>query len=463
MTSVRAAIAGVCVAALAGCASVAPVRVDVAGKAAEFRARSIGDAELTAFARRARGDAFSWPPAVLGVRDLDLIAIYDAPAIATARARWAAARAAIRTARAIPNPKLTLDPAYVAGGGAAPPFFLAGTLIQLIETANKRPLRVARAEYSAESARLQTTTAAWTAIARVDGAAIDYAAARARGAALDEQAMVQGQVVETATKRLAVGLGSSIELTVARTALTRATLDRQAALAAEVDALHRLAEAVGLPQAALPMDRLALGLDVAPLPESFLLSARDAAPLRRADVLSGVADYAASVIEARLQNAARVPNLDIGPSVEYDQGTKRWGVSVGAALPIFNRNAGPIAEAEAQRRVAAGQLLETQATAIGEIDRGVAAYRQAVQALAVADRLVTGLSRQLAAQRRLLQAGQVGRADVLTAQGDLALAKLGRTDALANLARARLAIEIAAQATSDGFDPAALLIELDAK
>lgn len=463
MISARAAIAGVCVVTLAGCASVAPVRVDVARKAAEFQARTVSDEGLTAFAQRVRGDGRVWPPATLTLRDLELIAIYDAPAIATARARWDAAQAAIRTASALPNPTLSLDPAYVTGGGAAPPFFLASTLIQLIETAGKRPLRVAKARYAAESARFQTATAAWTAIARVDGAALDVAAARARIAALDEQASVQAQVVETAAKRLAVGLGSSVELTIARTALTRATLDRQTALATEVDALHRLAEAVGLPQSALPMDRLALSLDVEPLPDIFIASARDATPLRRADVLSAVADYSASTIETRFQRAARVPNLEVGPSVEYDQGTKKWGVSVAGALPIFNRNGGPIAEADAQLRVAGGQLLEVQAAAIGEVDRAVAAYRQAVQGLEVADRLVSEQSRQLAAQRRLLGAGQAGRADVLTVQGDLAVAKLGRADALAALARARLAVVIAAQATSDAFDPSALLTELDTK
>lgn len=404
-----------------------------------------------------------WPPTALSLRDLDLIAIYDAPNVATARARWDVARAAIQTANALPNPTLSLNPAYVTDGGAAPPYFLAGTLIQLIETAGKRPLRVAKAGYAAESARLQAVSAVWTTIARVDGAAIDMAAARARAAALDEQASVQAQVVETATKRLALGLGSSVELTVARTALTRATLDRQAALAAEVDASHRLAEAVGLSQSALPVDRLVLGLDASALPDRFLNSARDATPLRRADVLSGVADYAASVIDTRLQRAARTPNLEVGPSIEYDQGTRKWGASISGALPIFNRNGGPIAEADAQQRVAGDQLLETQTAAIGEVDRAVGAYQQAVRGLAAADRLVDEQSRQLAAQNSLLRAGQAGRADVLAVQGDLALARLGRADALATLARARLAIEIAAQATSDGFDPAARLTELDGK
>ena len=463
MSSLRAAIAIICAAALAGCASVSPVRIDVAGKAAGFRARSLDDAGLAAFVKQAKGDATVWPPAALSLRDLELIALYDAPAISTARAKLDAARAAIRTARAIPNPTLTLDPAYVTGGGAAPPFFLASTLIQLIETAGKRPLRVAKAEYFAESARFQLAAAAWQAVARVDGAAIDLAAARARIAALDEQVAVQGDVLDTAAKRLAVGLGSSVELTIARTALTRATLERQTARAAEIDAIHRLAEALGLPETALPVDRLSVDLAGPRLADTFLLAARDGAPLRRADVLGGVADYAASVVETRLQGAARVPNLEIGPSVEYDQGTKKWGVSVAAALPIFNRNGGPIAEAGAQRRVAEGQLLEVQANAIGEVDRAATAYRQAIEGLAVADRLVAEQSRQLGAQRRLLTAGQAGRGDVLAVQGDLALARVGRADALATLARARLAVEVAAQAVGDGFDPAAFLTGLDEK
>lgn len=463
MTIVRTAILSIAAASVAGCASVAPVSVDVAGKAADFRARSLADPGLAALARRARGDSAVWPPAIFRQRDLDLIALHGAPTIATAQARLAAARAAIRTAGAIPNPTLTFNSAYATGAGGASPFILASTLIQLIETAGKRPLRVAKAQYLAESARFQVAAVAWQAVARVDSAAIDLAAARARIVALNQQASVQEQVVDTAVKRLEIGLGSSVELTIARTALTRATLDREAARAAEVDAVHRLAEALGIPEAALPLDRLAIDLDDPPLSEDFLAAARDAAALRRADVLGGVADYSANVVEARFQHAGRVPNLDIGPTVDYDQGTKKWGVSVAAALPIFNRNSGPIAEAEAQRKVAESQLLETQATAIGEVDRTVAAYRQAVQGLAVADRLVAEQSRRLTAQRELLRGGQVGRAEVLTIEGDVALANVGRVDALATLARARLAVEVAAQATADGFDPAQIFTELDVK
>lgn len=457
MSTVRAAVTGICMTAVAGCASVPPVHVDVAGKAAEFRTRSLGDPGLAAFMRSARGTDRSASDARFDLRSLELIALYDAPSLAIARAKWNAAKAAIRTAGAIPNPMLTLDPAFVTGGGSAPPFFLAATLIQLVETAGKRPLRIAKAQYSAEAARFQIMTAAWQTIARVDGAAIDLAAARAKIAALDQQAVVQQLVVDTAQKRLAVGLGSSVELTVARTALTHSTLDRETVRAAKIDAFHRLVEALGVPENALPLERLDLELVSPPLSADFLHAARDAAALRRADILGGVADYATSIIESRLQKAGRVPNVEIGPSVEYDQGTKKWGVSVAGAIPIFNRNGGPIAEAQAQQRVAENQLLETQASAIGEVDRAIATYRQAVEGLAVADRLVSEQFRQLAAQRKLLAAGQSGRADMLSAQSDLALAQVGRADALATLTRARLAVELAAQAKSDGFDPASLI------
>jgi len=397
------------------------------------------------------------------LRDLDLIAVYEAPGIATALARADAARAAIRTATAIPNPTLTFNPASVTGGGDAPPFFLAATLIQLIETAGKRPLRIAKARYLAESARFQAAAEAWRTVARVDTAAIDFAAARTKMVALDEQASIQRDLLDTAAKRRAVGLGSSVEMNLARTALTRFALDREATRAAEVEAIHRLAEAIGLDEAALPMDRLAMDLQRPPLPEAFLRSASDSAAVRRADVLESVADYAASVVEVGVQRAGRVPNVELGPSVEYDQGTKKWGASVGVALPIFNRNGGPIDEAEARRHIAQGQLSEVQASAIGEIDRTIAAYRQAAIALSVADRLIAGLSRQLAAQRKLVGAGQSGLADVLNAKADVALARVGRADALATLARARLAVEVAAQVTSDGFDPIQLLPALDTR
>lgn len=441
---------------LAACAPIAPVQVDTAGAAWAFRARSLADPVLVEAARK-RGDATAWPPARLTRRDLDLIAITEAPALPTALARWDAARAAVRTAGAIPNPTLSLNPAYISGGGGGPPLFLATTLIQLIETANKRPLRIAKTEYRAEAARLQVASTAWMVIAEVRGAAIDVSAARDRLAALDQQIAIQRDLADTAAKRLAVGLGSSVELTVARTALTRAVIDRAATAAAEVEAQNRLARALGLPVAALSGAPLDFGLEAPSLSEQFLATAAARAPLRRADVLAGIADYSASIVEFRLQNATRIPNVELGPSVEYDQGTNKWGLSVAVAPPIFNRNAGPIAEASAQERVAASQLLETQATAIGEADRAVAAYRQALAGVVVADRLVVDQQKQVLAQQRLLATGETGRADLLTGRANLAVARLGLVDARTALARARLAVEVAAQAMSDGSDPLTLI------
>src|SRR5258708_38641379 len=54
-------------------------------------------------------------------------------------------------------------------------------------------------------------------------------------------------------------------------------------------------------------------------------------------------------------------------------------------LPLFNRNQGPIAEAEARRKEAAAIFLEKQAKVIADSERALALYVAALKELAEAD------------------------------------------------------------------------------
>ncbi len=60
--------------------------------------------------------------------------------------------------------------------------------------------------------------------------------------------------------------------------------------------------------------------------------------------------------QAAAERSARIPDLSVGVFAdrEYDKDT--LGVSLGIEIPLWNRNNGPIAEAEAQQRKAAAEL-----------------------------------------------------------------------------------------------------------
>ena len=249
-----------------------------------------------------------------------------------------------------------------------------------------------------------------------------------------------------------MGLGSSLELVTARSVLTRATLDRQATSVALTETLHQLAIAAGIPAAQLTLDRLALPSLTRPLPPDFAARVRGAAPLNRADLLARLADYAASDATVRLQLAGRAPNFDVGPGFEYDQGNRKWGVSLAVALPIFNQNGGAISEALSTRRQAADQFTAAQAAIIGEVDRATAAYEQSTTSLQVAEQLYAEHAVRARIQETLFARGEIDKLELLVVRSELAAAVTARADAQGTVAKAALAVEAAGQLAVDEVD-----------
>jgi len=444
---------------LAGCAPPQPVELSAAEAAAQFRTRRLDDEGLRDLASRPAVGFSSWPPALFDARALDLAALYFNPALQVARARWQVADAAVVTADQIPNPTFNVSPLYVTNAvGGEVPWFLTAGLIQIIETAGKRGVRVARAKYLAEATRLDARNITWETIGRVNGALLALAAARTRIAAIDRQVAAQTDLTDIAEKRLIAGLGSRLELLAARTALNRARLDRQAAETALAEAHNLLAQAVGVPVDALPLDRIAANNPDEPLTADFEKSVRQQAVLNRADLLARLADYAASDMALQAELANRYPNLELGPAFEYDKGAQQWGLSLTAAIPIFNRNEGPIAEALAHRRQAGDEFIALQASVIGDIDRAIAAYDSAQRSFAVADALAARQRAQLPAQEALFAHGETDRLELLAARVERANAELVRADAQAALAKARLAVQLAGHRFVNGFDPGPLVL-----
>lgn len=442
----------------ASCATTPSTPVAPATTAATFRARALDDPGLAALAARAGFPA--WPPERLDGRALALVALQNGQAVQLARAKWRVAQAAVLTAGQRPNPTLTVNPAYATSiGPGAIPYLLAATLVQLVETGGKRPLRIEAARYRAEAARLDLLGAGREAAQSVESLLLDLSASQARLAALDAQLTAYAGLVEAAEKRLAVGEASSVELLAARATLRRATLDRHTTAATQADTLHQLAIAIGLPAERIPLPRLALPRLNAAVPPGFIANARATAPLNRADLLARLADYAAADADLRSQLAGRTPNAELGPSFEYDQGEKKWGVTLAVGLPVFNANGGPIAEASAQRQQTERTFTTAQAAVIGELDRAAEAYRQAVLALAVAERLYADQARRARAQETLFARGEIDRVELLTARAELAAQVTGRADAQGAVAKAALAVEAASQLRADGFDPTPLILE----
>jgi outer membrane protein TolC len=182
--------------------------------------------------------------------------------------------------------------------------------------------------------------------------------------------------------------------------------------------------------------------------------ARGIALQSRADVLAALAGYAASEADLRLQVAKQYPDLHVGPAYAWNSGQagdNQWSLGVTLELPILDQNQGPIAEAEARRKLAAAQFLALQAQVVGEIDRAVAGFRVARDQLqAGRDLLATDLQQRKSAEAQI-KAGAGDPLDVLAAQLELSSAALVQLDNEAKLQIAFGALEDALQRPADSI------------
>jgi cobalt-zinc-cadmium efflux system outer membrane protein len=183
------------------------------------------------------------------------------------------------------------------------------------------------------------------------------------------------------------------------------------------------------------------------------------AVLSRSDVRGALAEYAASQSALQLEIAKQYPDIHLNPGYELDQTDNKWSLGVTVELPILNQNQGPIAEARANRAVAAAHFLTVQAAAIGEIDGALAAYAAALQNSATARSLLNNLRQQLESVRKQEQAGEAAPLTLANAEAEYAIGAQSRLDVLIKAQQALGRLEDAAQ--SPLTLPAAALKEVE--
>jgi outer membrane protein TolC len=369
-------------------------------------------------------------------------AVRNHPDVAMARAQYATAKAAVRTAGERPNPTLLLTPQIVT-----PLDWMAGTygveLDWTFETAGKRAKRgdVARANVNAAACRVVDAT--WKVRAAVRKAMLDLHAAERRASLLAAAIAKQEELLKLIDARVKAGAVSHIEMAQPRLLLVQ--LRMQQADAGKSAALARasLAEALGMSTAGLGDARFSFAAFEST--KGLSSSHRRAALTHRADVLAALSDYAAAEAALRLEIAKQYPDIHLNPGYQLDAGANKWGLGIGLTLPILNQNKGAIGEAEAKRREAAAKFNVVQAKALAECDRAAASVNAARVKLATADNLIAEQQRQFETEKRLVAAGEGDKLTLLTAEVERATTEITRLDAATELQAALGAIEEATQ------------------
>lgn len=418
---------------LVGCAH-RPVReLQPGATQASLDGRTLGDAGLQRFlAAQGQGAAVaSWD-----VPRFTLAAFYFNPELDVARAQVAEVEAGVVSAAAWPNPTFTFTPGRVVSAPAGVSPWILGYALNLpLELSGKRAARREESRARVTQAGLALASRAWGVHREVREAWLDLRAAEALAelqGRREEWLAAAARLVEV---QVVAGEAPGLRAGEARWVADQSALAANEARRAVAQARSRLAQAVGVPLAALSGISLATWSSSALPSVPALAEARGWAAANRPDLLAALADYAAEQAALQRELSRRFPDFTLGPGYQFDQGQGKWSVGLGLTLPVLDRNQGPIAAAEARRAAAEARFVALQHRVLAEVDRAwaelasIRADEERVQALRLA------LEQQVRRVRAQHAAGDSSRLELVRAEA--ALADQARLEIEVNLRAAR--------------------------
>ena len=433
---------------LAGCAvqRYRPAPIVASAIASRFESRNLADPGLQSFEEQNLGHPVSpWPPKTWDLQTLSLAALYFNPALDSARTRVGATEAALLTAGARPNPSLSVAP------GIPAPYLLTLDFSIPIETAGKRGHRIQAASSLDQAARFDLADSAWTVRSGVRAALLNYILASQTLELFRSEAKARGDQVNILQQILSAGEIPRQDVDLARIELSKTQLTILTTEGQVGEAKAALAAAVGIPVAGLREAQFSWpSIDTPPSAESFLPEeVQRNAVLNRLDVRRSLAQYAAAEAGLQLEIAKQYPDINIGPGYTYEETHSFFTVGFSTTVPLFNRNQGPIAEAEARRKEAAAAFLERQAQVIARSERALAVYAAALKEVAEAESLSRFQETQLEITQQAIRAGAGTQLSLDNVEIQTWVLARARLDALARAQRALGELEDAVQRPLD--------------
>jgi len=363
------------------------------------------------------------------------------PQLAVARAEIAAALAHETRAGESPNPTLNLQSEYAREEQDHWLYGLSFDFLLLQPGMRKLEIELARQETAGSRAELMQHT--WEVRRALVAALSDTEHARRRIELLTELATAQTHLLDVQQQRVTAGEDTPVDLAAARAA--RLEIEQQLAQARSdaVAAQAAIAAALGMPPAAL--DGVAIAWpdwgDPPAVDEATLRSAREQALLSRADLAAAIGEYAQAETKLQQAIARQYPQFDLHPGYYWDHGIAKWPFDLGLILPLFNRNAGEIAEATANREVAGQRMLALQAQIYGEIEAAARTERTARENVDAAQRSTEEARQQLDHAELALRMGATDRMEKSGADIVVLRAGLETLQARAQQQTARDALE----------------------
>ena len=414
-----------------GCQHFNAKPIDAADNLRQLEQRTLTDPGLRSFIETNSHKAFiEWPPDPLDFETLTLVALYFSPELKVARAKGYEAEAAKTSAGERPNPSIAFSPGYNTStpSGVVSPWILGLTLDFPIETFGKRGYRMSEAQHLSDAAKLAIAGTAWDVRTNLKKAMIALWQAKERELLAKEKSEAMDELVRISSARFKAGDIDKNELIAMQLSAQQAHIEYSAVKGQTAGILINLEGAGGLAPHALEGLNIDLSCFEQAPPEIPSSSARRMALLNRADVLSSIAEYAAAESALRLEIARQFPDLDISPGYEYDQGDDKWQIGFQLTLPLFNRNRGAIAEADARRTTASANFNALQAKVLNDIEYSIAVFRNERDKLAGAVSALDNYKKQAELIQKQYEVGEVEKQAKISSRLEVINAELIRLD-----------------------------------
>ena len=279
------------------------------------------------------------------------------------------------TAKLRPNPSVSADfedlPLDFAG-----PFFreqeISYGISQTFELGGKRRKRIDAANANAELARAQFQTTVWQLTNDLKKKFYTVLLAKSQLDLAKENQETFAQTLKHTTELRDAGEISGLDLT--RLEVEKFKFDTDVANTQRDYelAVRDLRVALGGDYQAMNIEP-AGALDYQPYPFS-LADLRDKALAARPDLRAAQISERAADSEIRLQDAQRIPDVNIGVGLKQVFFDKTYSVAVGFDLPVFDRNQGERVKALIQKKKAQNDQKQLTNQVVSDVEKALAAY-----------------------------------------------------------------------------------------
>ena len=348
------------------------------------------------------------------------------------------------TAKTYPyNPELTVEAARRSSGRVS--VIDRGLAVtQEVEIAGQRGLRIDEMASELDASRAQFRREEERLAADVRVAFVEALRARELLAVERANADLIRNLAEIARKRFDSGAIAQMEVNLAQVQVGRAERARYMAEGRYAVARSVLAGVVGLDPSAPPEPEGQLELPAEGLPALSLLIS--GAFERRSDLRAFRENTEAARVRIELARRDAVPNLTFGAFVGQEDGVDRIaGGAIGIRIPLFNRNRGTIATADASHRQAVADTDTLELRVRQDVAAALARLRSATAATSTLQEQVLGtLVESLGLLQRSFEVGKVDWTQVLVFRREFVEAQRDYIDTITDAQLAATELDLAA-------------------